>query len=89
MRRSKMEWAYESMACFLEKEERMPGVEDAFREGSCCEAYYRQIWDIYERLCDSLSAEEVADMNRMINAFDALQKELCYRMYHYGAVFGE
>ena len=86
---NKMEWAYESMACFVEQKHRMPGVEDAFAKGSDCEARYQQIWDTYERLRDRLGAEEIADLDRMINTFDELQRELCYRMYRYGAQFGE
>ena len=86
---SKMKLAYESMACFLDKDHRLPGVEDAFAQGTYCESRYQEIWDIYEHLRDRLEAEEIADMDRMINAFDDLQRELCYRMYRYGAQFGE
>lgn len=86
----KMRWAYETMACFVAKEYQMPGVEDAFVQGSFCEARYQQIWDAYERLRDKLGvADEVKDLELIINAFEDIQRELCCRMYHYGAMFGE
>ena len=90
MSKSKMEWAYESMACFVKEWYRMPGVEDAFQEGSDCATYYHEIWEAYERLRKRLGVQdEDADVEIIIRAFEDIQQELCYRMYHYGAKFGE
>ena len=87
---NKMEWAFQSMACFVKEEFRMPGVENAFAQGTKCAGYYREIWDAYARLRDRLGVkDEDTDIEMMIYAFEEVQQELCYRMYHYGAIFGE
>lgn len=85
----KRQWAYETMACFMKEEHKMPGVEDAFAEGSYCARCYREIWEAYGRLRDRLGVEdEDADVEIIIRAFEDVQQELCYRMYDYGAIFG-
>lgn len=85
-----MHWAYETMACHVIEKYRMPGVEDAFTEGSFCMERYKEALDAYERLCERLGVvDEDKDVEIMIHAFEAVQQELCYRMYHYGAMFGE
>ena len=90
MYKNKMEWAYQSMACYMIEKYRMPGVDDAFAEGSECAELYREIWEAYGRLRDRLDVQdEDKDVETIINAFEEVQRELCYRMYHYGAVFGE
>ena len=87
---SKMHWAYETMACHVIKEYRMPGVEDAFADGAFCMERYNEAMDAYERICERLGVvDEDADVEIMRNAFDDIQRELCYRMYRYGARFGE
>lgn len=87
---SKVEWAYATMACFLKEEYKMPGVEDAFTMGSYCESRYRDIWDAYARIREKLGVkDEDEDMELIIGAFEDVQRELCFRMYHYGAKFGE
>lgn len=82
-------WAYQSMACFVKEEYRMPGVEDAFTLGSYCEERYREIWEAYGRIRERLGVEdEDEDMEQVIRAFEDVQQELCLRMYRYGAAFG-
>lgn len=87
---SKAEWAYESMACCVKDWYRMPGVEDAFQIGSYCESCYQDIWEAYERLRERLGVvDEDKDVEIIIRAYEDVQQELCLRMYHYGAKFGE
>ena len=87
---SKAEWAYESMACFAKDWYRMPGVENAFEEGSFCAMCYHDIWEAYGRLRDRLGVEdEDKDVEIIISVMEDVQRELCCRMYHYGAMFGE
>jgi len=87
---SKAEWAYESMACFVQDWYRMPGVEDAFAQGSYCAECYRDIWEAYGRLRDRLGVkDEDKDVEIIISAFENVQQDLCCRMYRYGAKFGE
>ena len=87
---NKVEWVYMTMAGHLTEDYRMPGVTDAFAEGSYCMKRYCDAMDAYERLLVRLGlTDEDTDIERMRNAFDDIQKELCYRMYRYGAQFGE
>lgn len=89
MRRDYMEWAYETMAYGLRKGYRMPGVENAFAGDSYCANRYRDMWNAYRSLCNRLgTVDEDEDVEIMIDAFLDIQKELCYRMYRYGAEFG-
>ena len=90
MPESKAQWAYESMACFVKDWYRMPGVEDAFKDGSYCASRYHEIWEAYKHLRERLGVvDEDRDIEIIIQAFEDIQQELCYRMYHYGAMFGE
>lgn len=87
---NKMLWAYETMACHMIEEYQMPGVEDAFAEGSYCLECYNDAMDACDRLRDKLGVQdENEDLERMIRDFEEIQKELCLRMYCYGAWFGE
>ena len=87
---NKARWAYETMACFVIEGYRMPGVEDAFAEGSYCASRYQEVLDAYERLRERLGAvDEDEDVEKIIGAYEDIQQELCCRMYHYGAQFGE
>lgn len=46
--------------------------------------------DAYDRLRDRLGVlDEDSDLECIIHAFEDIQKELCLRMYCYGARFGE
>ena len=90
MKKGNMEWAYETMTCHLKEDYRMPGVEDAFAEDGYCMDRYGDMLDAYERLCERLGVvDEDEDIETMIRAFTDIQIYLCYRMYHYGAKFGE
>ena len=87
---NKAEWAYESMACFVKDWYRMPGVENAFAEGSYCASRYHEMYEAYERLRERLGVkDEDEDVEIIIRAFEDIQQKLCLRMYHYGARFGE
>ena len=90
MFKNKMLWAYETMACHVVEEYRMSGVEDAFAEGSYCMSRYHVAMDAYDRLRDRLGVvDEDEDVEIILNALEEIQRELCYRMYRYGAMFGE
>lgn len=90
MKHDYMKWAYATMAYPLNQEYRMPGVEDAFSQGSFCLTEYGKILDAYSSLCRRLGVEDQDDddVETIINSFFLIQEELCYRMYHYGALFG-
>lgn len=84
-----MERAYETMACDVLEAYQMPGVEDAFAPGSYCMDLYAKALDAYARLCNRLGVkDEDNDVEIIFYSFLQIQKELCYRMYRYGAQFG-
>ena len=67
-------------------EEPVEGVESAFYDGSVCEMAYEQMLEAYERLRQRLQVEnEDADVECIINALQTITKELCLRMFEYGA----
>ena len=81
----KAKWAYETMACHVVEEYRMPGVADAFAEGSYCLSRYYDAMDAYRRLLDRLgTVDEDPDVELIFAAFLDIQMELCLRMYRYG-----
>lgn len=87
---NKAQWAYETMACQIVAEYQMPGVKNAFREGTFCMQRYNEAMDAYDRLRSRLGVQdEDKDVECMICAFEEIQRELCLRMYHYGATHGE
>ena len=64
----------------------VPGVENAFEEGKPCEQNYRKMLDAYARLCNRLGVgDEDEDAEIMISSLLAIQRELCMKMYAYGA----
>lgn len=85
----KMKWAYQTMACGVVEGLRMPGVEYAFEEGQSCLEKYKEMRDVYDRLCDRLGVtDEDEDVEKIIQSLMDIQEELCCRMYRYGAEFG-
>ena len=54
-----------------------------------CLKRYGDVLDAYQRLCVRLGTQdEDEDVETIIHAFMDIEKELCYRMYRYGAQFG-
>lgn len=83
------EKVYDSMQGGLLEAYRLPEVEDAFAEGGFCMEQYGQMWEAYERLLARTGqTDEDPDVEDMIFALFQIQKELCRRMYYYGAQFG-
>ena len=68
---------------------RVPGVEDAFAEGSFCMGLYGEAMNAYESLCKRLGVEdEDEDVETIINNFMDIQWHIGLRMYTYGTIFG-
>ena len=89
MEQDNMTWAYQTMAMGMREGYRMPGVEYAFTDGSYCTQKNIQIYEAYARLRKRLGVtEDDDDVEEIIYAFLCIQKEMCYRMYQYGAKFG-
>ena len=63
--------------------------EYAFEEGQSCLEKYKEMRDVYDRLCDRLGVtDEDEDVEKIIQSLMDIQEELCCRMYRYGAEFG-
>lgn len=77
------------MQGIFESDVLIPGVEHAFAAGGKCEKLYAQVYDAQRRLEDRLGVEPYdKDVECIIRCMTAIQEELCYRMYYYGAKFG-
>lgn len=67
----------------------VPGVENAFEEGSVCDRSYSRMLEAYERLRRRLRVQnEDADVETIISSLQDITDELCRLMYEYGAKFG-
>ena len=76
---------YQTLMGNLPEEYVIPGVEDAFAEGSQCSQLYRQIYWANQRLCARLGrSDEDKDVELIINNFLELNRILCLEMYRYG-----
>lgn len=81
---------YETMSGFLEPEAQVPGVANAFDEGSICARKYADMRSAYERVCTRLGArDEDRDLNEIVDCMEAIQRELCERMYRLGMEHGK
>ena len=70
------------MLGLLEPEACVPGIENAFADGSFCADQYEKMRSAYERLCARLNVrDEDQDLNTMVDSMEAIQKELCRRFY--------
>lgn len=66
--------------------EPIPGIENAFADGSVCDKCYSEMLDAYARLRDRLGArDEDEDVEIIISSLRRITDELCYRMFFYGA----
>lgn len=67
----------------------VPGVENAFDEGKKCALLYKEVYDAQRRLEARLDVEPYdEDVEKIITSLLDIQKELCFKMYAYGAKFG-
>lgn len=62
----------------------VPGVENAFAEGSPCSILYQQVYQANLHLCERLDQETDPDVELIINNLLEINKHLCIKMYHYG-----
>ena len=66
----------------------IPGIENAFAVGKPCDQQYQELLEAYDRLRERLDIQnEDRDIEAIISAMLSIQKELCFKMYQYGAMF--
>lgn len=66
-----------------------PGIANAFAPGERCEQLYAEIYESNQRLCARLGTEEDPDVERIIDNFFEIARELSLRMFRYGQQFPE
>ena len=73
---------YETLLGLRTREAALPGVDNAFAPGSLCDREYSRMRDAYLRICTRLGAgEEDIDLEELVAAMEAIQRELCRRVY--------
>lgn len=89
MKETFSEWVYQTLSGELVEWAQVPGVENLYEEGKYCQLQYKEVYDAYQRICTRLGTEEEDDdLEIIINAFMNIDREMCLRMYEYGAKFG-
>lgn len=87
MKKEFIEEVYDSLQGVLV--DPLPGVQDLFEAGMPCALRYQQMLEAYGRLCDRLGVvDEDQDVEIIINALLANQRESSMKMYEYGMRFG-
>ena len=79
------EYVYESL--FGEAIYPREGVENAFAENSLCDTLYSEAYGAAQRICERLGVADDPDMETVFRCFSEIQRELCMKMYAYGAEF--
>ena len=84
------EQVYESLTCHVLEPWRMPGVTNAFADGTYCMEQYREMRYAYDRLCHRLGVvDEDMDVECIIQCYMEIQRELCRLMFGYGQHFSK
>jgi hypothetical protein len=64
------------------------GIQNAFAPGQPCEKLYHQIYEAKCRICDRLRKDEDSDVERILDDYYEITRELCLRMYRLGLEHG-
>lgn len=84
MEEKMIEWVYLTVAGYVSGENALPGVENAFAPGTLCERKYSELYDL---LATRFNPDEDSEMTTILNAMDAIQRDLCSRMFRLGMRF--
>ena len=66
-----------------------PGIANAFAPGEACAALYGEIYQANQRLCARLGTEEDPDVEKIIDNFFEIARDLSLRMFRYGQQYPE
>ena len=89
MELGRVEAIYETLSGLRLPEAEVPGIENAYADGSLCQRNYSQMLDAYQRLCVRLhTREEDPDVEIIINNMLTIEKELAIKMFYYGLEYG-
>jgi len=82
------ERVYETLTGQILPQYALPGVENAFEEGSKCMELYTQMLEAYERLRTRLGiTEEDPDVEIIIGNLMQIEREISHKMFYYGTRF--
>ena len=82
------EAVYETLIDDLIEPYQIPGVENAFADGSLCDRLYQEVYQANLRLCKRLGQTEAdPDVETIINNLLEINKQIGLKMYHYGQTF--
>lgn len=82
------ETVYQTLIGAYEEKYNVPGVENAFAEGSQCDRLYQQVYEANCRLCERLGQQdEDPDVELIVNNLLEITRVLCLEMYRYGGLF--
>lgn len=79
---------YDTVSGFLVEEAQIPGVENLFQPGKTGHALVEKAYKAYDRIRDRYNVESVAEIEDILDAYEAVCKLVGYKMYEYGAKFG-
>ena len=66
----------------------VPGVDNAFEPGMPCDRQYEEVYEACQRLLARLNKEDSdPDLDIILDHLQSIQKELCLKMFAYGAQF--
>lgn len=66
---------------------RVPGVENAFADGTPCAKLYKEIYEANQRICSRLGQQDDdPDVELIINNLLSITNLLCLKMYHYAQI---
>lgn len=83
-----IKWVYLTVLGQISDPYALPGVENAFRSGSLCDRSYGELYDLLlTRFNPDNNDEDDFVMTRILNDMDAIQKDLCFRMFRLGMRF--
>ena len=85
MQKHSFEDVYYTLCGELCEEHAVPGIENAYAEGSACDVLYNEMSEAYERLRNRLGViDEDEDVEVIINNLLSIQHILCKKMFLYG-----
>lgn len=70
------------MGNLIEEDDR---IKNAFTQGELCDQLYCRIYAANERLCKRLGVAEDRNVEEIIDCFFEMNRELCLKMFLYGA----
>lgn len=85
----KLEDIYNTLLGYMQPGYCVPGIRNAFASGTVCSRWQREFYRSKLRIEQRLGVDEDEDLDEMRTALEAIQRELCYRMFEYGFQFGK